>query len=155
MKIAVASDERTPLTDSVVAELQALGHDIVLFGPLKDEALSWPRVAQQLAEAVASGQVQEGVLFCWTGTGASIAANKVPGIRAALVRDAETARGAKWWNDANVLVLSLRATSMAIAQEILQAWFSTAVKPEERECLAQLTAIEQKYCGNTAVTLVE
>ncbi|MFM1842477.1 MAG: Ribose 5-phosphate isomerase, partial [Cyanobacteriota bacterium] len=140
MKIAVASDERTPLTDGVVAELNTLGHDVILFGPLKGEPLSWPIAAQQLAEAVAVGTVDQGVLFCWTGTGATIAANKVPGIRAALVRDAETAKGAKWWNDANVLVLSLRATSLAIAQEILQAWFSEQVKPEEKDCIAQLTA---------------
>ena len=150
MKIAVTSDERTLLTDGVVAELKTLGHEVILLGPLKGENLSWPIAAQQLAEAVATGTVEQGVLFCWTGTGASIAANKVPGVRAALVRDAETARGAKWWNDANVLVLSLRATSMAIAQEILQAWFSEQVKPDEHDCLAQLTAIEQKYSGNLA-----
>lgn len=153
MKIAVASDEMTLLTDGVVAELKTLGHEVILLGPLKGESLSWPIAAQQLAEAVATGIVEQGVLFCWTGTGASIAANKVPGVRAALVRDAETARGAKWWNDANVLVLSLRATSMAIAQEILQAWFSEQVKPESKACIAQLTVIEQKYGGDLVLPI--
>lgn len=145
MKIAIASDEKTPLTDHVTAAIAAAGHEVILFGPLKGDEGSWPFVAQQLAEAVAGGNVDEGVLFCWTGTGASIAANKVPGIRAALVRDAETAKGARWWNDANVLVLSIRATSMAIADEILDAWFSETVKPEEKDCIHLVTNIETKY----------
>jgi len=117
MKLAVASDERTHLTDVVIEILHERGHQLTLFGPLKAEELLWPVVAQQLAESVISGKTQEGILFCWTGTGASIAANKVPGIRAALVHDAETAKGARWWNDANVLVMSLRAT-VSIRQAI-------------------------------------
>lgn len=145
MKIAVGSDERTHLTDTVVALLQKMGHEVRLYGPLTEQDLPWPRVSQQLAEAVASGRADEGVLFCWTGTGASMAANKVPGIRAALVHDAQTARGARWWNDANVLVLSLRATSEAVAQEILEAWFSEQCRPEERQYVDQLTAIERRY----------
>jgi len=145
MKIAVASDEQTHLTEVVIQTLQTLGHELLLFGPLKGEPLSWPLVSQQLAETVAQGIAQEGILFCWTGTGASIAANKVPGIRAALVGDAETAKGAKWWNDANVLVLSLRATSEVIAKEILQAWFSESFLPEEKAHLEHLKEIEHKY----------
>ncbi|MCP4690275.1 MAG: RpiB/LacA/LacB family sugar-phosphate isomerase [Desulfobacterales bacterium] len=145
MKIAVASDERTHLTDVVVDMLKERGHEPELFGPLKGEDVPWPIVSQRLAESVVSGENQEGVLFCWTGTGAAIAANKVPGVRAALVRDAETARGARWWNDANVLVMSLRATSEVIAKEILDAWFSERFLPEEKECIEQLRRIEQKY----------
>jgi ribose 5-phosphate isomerase B len=145
MKIAVASDERTHLTDTVVAELKEKGHEVKLFGPLAGKDTPWPVVSQQLAESVVSGETEEGVLFCWTGTGASIAANKVPGIRAALCRDAETARGARWWNDANVLVMSLRATPEAVAQEILEAWFSEKVLPEEKEFIAQVREIERKY----------
>jgi len=91
----------------------------------------WPVVGQALAEAVAEGRAEEGILFCWTGTGASIAANKVPGVRAALCHDAETARGARVWNHANVLVMSLRATSEAIAKEILDAWFQTPFSEDE------------------------
>lgn len=113
------------------------------------EKAPWPLVAQQLAEAVAGQTVEEGILFCWTGTGVSIAANKVPGIRAALVRDAETAKGTRWWNDVNVLVMSLRATSPAIAKEILAAWFTEQVKPEELDCIQLVTAIKQKYSSQT------
>ena len=98
---------------------------MVLFGPLAGLEDDWPVVGRALAEAVAKGEMGEGVLFCWTGTGASIAANKVPGVRAALCHDAETARGARIWNHANVLVISLRATSEAIAKEILDAWYET------------------------------
>ena len=145
MKIAVGSDERTHLTEVVINVLKENGHEVKLLGPLADQDLSWPVVSQQLAESVASGETDEGVLFCWTGTGASIAANKVPGIRAALVADAETAKGARWWNDANVLVMSLRATSEVIAKEILTAWFNETVLPEEKGCIEQVTEIERKY----------
>jgi RpiB/LacA/LacB family sugar-phosphate isomerase len=145
MKIAVGSDERTHLTDVVVAELEERGHVVVLFGPLAETEMPWPLVSQALGEAVVSREVDEGVLFCWTGTGASIAANKVPGVRAALCADAQTARGARWWNDANVLVMSLRATAEAIALEILEAWFSETVRPEERVFVEQVRGIEARY----------
>ena len=91
MKIAVSSDEKTPLTDFVIAELQRLGHETILFGPLKDEPQPWTIASEQLARSVATGQADQGVLFCYTGTGASMAANKVPGVRAALCGDAQTA----------------------------------------------------------------
>jgi len=131
MRIAVSSDERTRLTDVVIEELKKRGHEVKPFGPLCDEAQDWPVVTRTAAEWVAQGQANEGIFFCWTGTGASIAANKVPGIRAALCHDAETARGARVWNHANVLVMSLRATSDAIATEILEAWFATPVSDDE------------------------
>ena len=145
MKIAVASDEKTHLTDFVVEDLKARGHEPILFGPLIGEALPWTLTSEQLADAVANGQVDEGVLFCYTGTGASIAANKVPGIRAALCGDAQTARGARWWNNANVLVLSLRVTSPEVAKEILDAWFSETVKEEEKTTIAHLADIEARH----------
>ena len=145
MRVAVGSDERTHLTDVVVSEIASRGHDVVLIGPLRDDDLPWPVVSQSLAETVASGAADEGVLFCWTGTGASIASNKVPGIRAALCGDAQTAQGARWWNDANVLVMSLRATSEAIAKEILDAWFSESVRQEERVFVDQVRQIERQY----------
>jgi len=104
---------------------------------------------------VASGESDEGVLFCYTGTGASMAANKVPGIRAALCGDAETARGACWWNDANVLVLSLRATSPEVAKEILEAWFSETVQPEEIATIDQLKEIEARHGQKIAATRTE
>ena len=89
---------------------------------------------------VAGGESDSGVLFCWTGTGASIAANKVAGVRAALCTDAATAAGARRWNDANVLVLSLRLTSPTVASEMLDAWFTTAPDPSEAENIAKLDA---------------
>jgi ribose 5-phosphate isomerase B len=123
------------------------------FGPLapNDPDTDWPLVASRVAEAVARGEANEGIVCCWTGTGASIAANKVPGIRAALVHDAETARGARIWNHANVLALSLRATSIPLAREILDAWFATSPLEGEAQSewnLAQIERIrqlEEKY----------
>lgn len=147
MKLAVGSDERMHVTDAVVAELQKRGHAIELFGALCDEKAFWPQVALLVAEHVARGDVDEGILFCWTGTGVAIAANKVPGVRAALCHDAETAKGARLWNRANVLCLSLRATSEVIANEILDAWFATSLGTDavDVECVATVGEIERKY----------
>jgi ribose 5-phosphate isomerase B len=145
MKIAVASDEKTYLTDFVIAELEKRGHQVILFGPLVDENLPWTLASERLADSVARGEAEQGVLFCYTGTGASIAANKVPGIRAALCADAETARGAKWWNDANVLVMSLRATSTEVAREILDAWFAEQVRDDEKATIQHLAEIERRH----------
>jgi len=145
MKIAVSSDEKTYLTDFVVEELKKRGHEVILFGPLKGEELPWTLASEALADAIAEQQADEGVLFCYTGTGASMAANKVPGIRAALVADAETARGARWWNDANVLVMSLRATSPDVAREILDAWFTEHVRDDEVDTIAHLKDIEARH----------
>jgi ribose 5-phosphate isomerase B len=147
MKLAVGSDEKTHLTQAVLAELERRGHALTLFGPLADMALTWPHVGRAVAEAVAEGRADEGVLFCWTGTGVSLAANKVPGIRAALCTDAETARGARLWNNANVLCLSLRLTSETVAREILDSWFETAYQPnaEDDACLAAVDDLEQAY----------
>src|SRR5260370_41842780 len=126
MKVAVGSDERTSLTDTVIDELKKRGHAMILFGPLagNDSDVDWPLTSSKVAGAVATGEADEGIVCCWTGTGASIAANKVTGIRAALCHDAETARGARIWNHTNVLALSLRGTPKAIAKEILDAWFA-------------------------------
>lgn len=144
MRIAIGSDEKTHLTHSVIDDVGRRDHEVELFGPLKDEAALWPEVARQVAEAVASGRANQGILFCWTGTGVSIAANKVPGIRAALCHDAETARGARRWNDANILVFSLRATAPVVAKEILDAWFSTepSAEADDVEALRQLSEME-------------
>jgi ribose 5-phosphate isomerase B len=149
MKLAVGSDERTHTTNVIVEELTKRGHTVELFGPLRDEKELWPQVAQAVAERVARGDADEGILLCWTGTGVSIAANKVPGIRAALCHDAETAKGARLWNRANVLCLSLRATSEVIAKEILDAWFTTPLgtDPVDVKCVQQVAEIENKYAG--------
>ena len=147
MKIAIGSDERTHLTDVIIEAVRERGHEIQLFGPLIGDKAYWPEVAQRAAESVASGESDEGILFCWTGTGISLAANKVPGIRAALCADAETAKGARLWNRANVLCMSLRSTAEVVAQEILEAWFATEYQPNEVDdsCLAQVAALEEKY----------
>ncbi|MBI2304636.1 MAG: RpiB/LacA/LacB family sugar-phosphate isomerase [Chloroflexi bacterium] len=125
MHIAVGSDEATALTDRVVHWLKERGWEVSPYGALAGGNEAWPEVGYQVAAKVAGGECEEGILFCWTGTGVSIAANKVPGIRAALCTDAATAQGARRWNHANVLVISLRLTSLAVAEEILEAWFST------------------------------
>ena len=147
MRIAVGSDEQNQLTENVVAYLGEQGHDIVLYGPLKNEQTYWPDVARQVAESVAAGETAEGILFCWTGTGVSLAANKVPGIRAALCDDAETARGARLWNNANILCLSIRRTSHVMAREILDSWFGTSYEANEVDdaCLAQVKALDEAY----------
>ena len=147
MKIAVGSDERTSLTDAVIERLRGEGHELTLTGPLAEQAYQWPRVAREVAEAVAEKRADEGLLFCWTGTGVSIAANKVPGVRAALCDDAETARGARLWNDANVLCISLRRSSETITGEILEAWRNTVYKPnpEDDACLLAVAEIESEY----------
>ena len=142
MRLAVGSDERSSLTDAVVAELRARGHELELHGHLTETPLSWSAVGRQVGLQVSKGACDQGLLFCWTGTGVSIAANKVPGVRAALCNDAETARGARAWNDANVLCLSLRTLSEPVAQEILDAWFSTAAEQSEQENIAVLAQIE-------------
>lgn len=150
MRIAVGSDERTHVTDAVLEELRRRGHEVETLGPLSDlptgqagKPLQWADVAREVAERVAAGGADQGVLFCWTGTGVSIAANKVPGVRAALCHDAETARGARLWNDANVLCLSLRSTSETVACEILDAWLSTdAPDPSEAENIEKVRALD-------------
>jgi ribose 5-phosphate isomerase B len=124
MRISVAADERTGVAQAVVDELRRRGHEPIVHGALADgERDDWAWASEAAARDVASGGAEQGIVCCWTGTGASIAANKVPGIRAALCADAETARGARKWNDANVLALSLRSPSEALLAEILDAWF--------------------------------
>lgn len=125
MRISVAADERVGIADAVVEELRRRGHEPILHGALNDgERDDWAWASEAAARDVAEGRAEEGVVCCWTGTGASIAANKVPGVRAALCADARTAEGARRWNDANVLALSLRATSEAELGEILDAWLA-------------------------------
>src|SRR5881398_3831104 len=112
MKVAVAADERTGVAEAVIEELRRRGHEPIAHGALNDsERDDWAWASEAAARDVAEGRADQAVVACWTGTGASIAANKVPGIRAALCGDAQTAEGARRWNDANVLAISLRATS--------------------------------------------
>ncbi len=125
MRIAIAADERTGIAESIERELRDRGHEPLPHGALnEDERDDWAWASEAAARDVAEGRAEQAVVACWTGTGGSIAANKVAGVRAALCSDAETARGARVWNDANVLALSLRSTSEAGLIEILDAWFA-------------------------------
>ncbi len=151
MRLALGSDQQNALTDFLTDELRRRGHDVTLHGPPAGERLEWADVARAVAEEVASGSAAAGVLCCWTGTGVSIAANKVPGVRAALCADAETARGARAWNDANVLCLSLRSTTEALASEILDAWLTTTqVDAAEQGNIDKLRELERRAGAATA-----
>jgi ribose 5-phosphate isomerase B len=146
MRIAVAADERTGVADAVVEELRRRGHEPIAHGALNDaERDDWAWCSEAAARDVAEGRAEQAIVCCWTGTGASIAANKVAGIRAALCVDAQTAAGARRFNDANVLALSLRATSQAQLAEILDAWFAGAASDEagDRANVARISEIER------------
>jgi ribose 5-phosphate isomerase B len=145
MRIAVAADERAGVAEAVLEELRKRGHEPIAHGALSDEERDdWAWASEAAARDVAAGRAEQGIVCCWTGTGASIAANKVPGVRAALCGDAQTAAGARRWNDANVLALSLRATSEAELEEILDAWFegSPSGADDDRANVDHLTEIE-------------
>ena len=134
VRIAFGTDEQTELTSAITDELGRLGHEVVVVGG----GAQWPDVGRAVGRAVAGGQAQRGVVCCWTGTGVSMAANKVDGVRAALCTDAETARGARRWNDANVLAMGLRLTSPEVAREIIEAFLATDTDAAEQENVAKL-----------------
>jgi ribose 5-phosphate isomerase B len=134
VRIAFGADDVTPITRHVEARLASLGHEVVVVG----EGDPWPDVGRRVGEEVASGAADLGVVACWTGTGVSIAANKVPGVRAALCTDAATAEGARRWNDANVLAFGLRLTSEPVADELLDAFLSGRPEPSEADNIAKL-----------------
>jgi ribose 5-phosphate isomerase B len=145
MKISVAADERTGVADAVLEQLRERGHDPIPHGALDPgERDDWAWASEAAARDVAEGRAEMAVVCCWTGTGASIAANKIPGIRAALCLDAQTAEGARRWNDANALAISLRATSEAELSEILDAWFAGEPSPaaDDRANVEHLEEIE-------------
>lgn len=149
MKIAISSDEYFPLVDELIEEVKQRGYEVIYFGPLKDEkAQDWPEVTLKAIEEIKSGRAEEGIVLCWTGTGCTLIANKIPGIRAALCADAETAKGARKWNHANVLGLSHRMTSTPILKEILTAWFDTQFTKDEwnLEQLRRVAEVERAYC---------
>jgi ribose 5-phosphate isomerase B len=126
MRVAVAADERSALAQFLLEELIARGHEPLMHGALAEaERPDWAWGSAAAAEDVVAGRAEQAIVCCWTGTGAAIAANKVPGVRAALCADAVTAAGARRWNDANVLALSLRAVGEGVLGEILDAWFAT------------------------------
>jgi ribose 5-phosphate isomerase B len=138
MKVVFGSDEKSSLTDAVGEDLERRGYSVIRVGPLAGDDLQWAEVGHKVGHLVATREADTGVLFCWTGTGASIAANKVTGVRAALCTDAQTAAGARRWNDANVLVMSLRSTTPATAEEMLNEWFGTEPDPSEARNIEML-----------------
>ena len=144
LKIAVGADERLHVVDVALDYLKEKGYEVIWYGPKKGETQPWPDVAKRVALDVQSAKADEGILFCWTGTGVSMAANKFKGIRAALCEDAETARGARLWNNANVLCMSMRRISEVMVREVMDMWFSTTYEPNESDdaCLRMLTEIE-------------
>jgi ribose 5-phosphate isomerase B len=146
MRIAVAADERTGIAPAVLHELRRRGHEPIPHGALAEaERDDWAWASEAAARDVAAGRAEQAIVCCWTGTGASIAANKVDGVRAALCLDAPSAAGARQWNDANVLALSLRATSEAELAEILDAWFAGAPSedPADRANIAHIAELEE------------
>lgn len=136
MRIAFGTDEATALTGAIKQHLSESGHNVVAAAA---EGAPWPDVGRAVGEAVVDGRADIGVVCCWTGTGVSIAANKVSGVRAALCTDSETARGARRWNDANVLALSLRLVSPEVAAEMLDAFVATKPDPDESAEIAKLS----------------
>jgi ribose 5-phosphate isomerase B len=145
VRIAVAADERVGIAETVLDELRRRGHDPIAHGALADaERDDWAWASEAAARDVAEGRAEQAIVCCWTGTGASIAANKVAGVRAALCVDATTADGARRWNDANVLALSLRATSEAELSEILDSWFGAEASADvgDRANVEHLAKIE-------------
>jgi ribose 5-phosphate isomerase B len=140
MKIVVGADDEGATADAVVAELESRGHDVTVL-----DREQWPDIAEKVAQTVASGEADQGVLFCWTGTGTSMAANKVPGVRAALAWDPWIAEGARRWNDANVLVMSLKRTEPQSVREIVDAWLSVdAPDPDEAANIARLGELDAR-----------
>jgi len=140
MRIIVGADDEGPVADTVVNELRSRGHEVTVLP--RDQ---WPDVARRVGETVASGEADQGMLFCWTGTGTSMAANKVPGVRAALVWEPWIAEGARRWNDANVLVMSLKRIDPETAKEILDAWLSVEEPdPDEAANIARLGELDRE-----------
>lgn len=142
MKIALVTDELCPVNQFVLKWLQTRGIDCLCFGAyVSDTQELWVTAIAAAAEAVSNGICDEGIFFCWSGTGASIVANKTKGLRAALCTDEETAKLARIWNHANILALSNRSLTPQTAEAILKAWFEPYdqhIGLEGVEALAQL-----------------
>jgi ribose 5-phosphate isomerase B len=143
MRWVIGADEHDRILEVLASELAAAGHEVARVGATPDRPAPWGEVALEIARQVAEGQADRGLVCCYTGTGVSMAANKVRGVRAALCADAETARGARKWNDANVLALSLRLTSPAVAKEILRAWLESSYEGTEATSLEAIARAEK------------
>jgi ribose 5-phosphate isomerase B len=141
-RVAIGADDKGPLTEALLADFEKRGLEVERFGVLDDGSTAWASIGRAVGESVARGSADIGVVCCWTGTGVSIAANKVSGVRAALCGDAATAAGARKWNDANVLALSLRATAVPVGLEIVEAFLTTPVSSDDAD-RAEIDNIER------------
>lgn len=140
----VASDEPYEVDAVIVRELQARGHTVTLIGAALDHAdHPWVEIAERAASRIPC-EADEAVVLCWSGTGVTMAANKLPGIRAALCGDAQTATAARVWNHANVLCLAHRTLSPDLAREILDAWFAAYDSARGAEGVAMLSALDAR-----------
>jgi len=140
VRIAYAADDENETTRAVVDHLTSAGHDVVRVGTSD----RWPDLGEAVGRAVVSGDADYGVVMCWTGTGTAIAANKVAGVRAALAWEPWIAWGARLWNDANVLALSLKRLAPPVAVEVVDAFLDTSTPdPDEADNIARLAEIER------------
>jgi ribose 5-phosphate isomerase B len=144
VRFVIGADEYDPILEVIASELRELGHEVTLVGATPKSPAPWGSVALEIGRRVAGSTADQGIVCCYTGTGVSIAANKVPGVRAALCVDAETAKGARQWNDANVLCMSLRLTSPTVAKEIVRAWTATTYGQTESPSLTAIHSAERR-----------
>jgi ribose 5-phosphate isomerase B len=148
MKIVVGSDHAgLSLKQLVAGELQQLGHDVLDVGTFSSEPSDYPDFAEAVGEAVVSGRAERGVLVCGSGVGASVAANKIPGVRAAVCHDTYSAHQGVEHDDMNVLVLGGRIVGTALAHDLVAAFVSARFSGEERHVrrLEKVKALERRY----------
>jgi RpiB/LacA/LacB family sugar-phosphate isomerase len=148
MKIALASDHAGYAEkERLKPLLEQLGLEVADLGTVSEEAVDYPDYARKVAEQVADGRAEQGVLVCGSGTGMAITANKVPGVRAAVAWSEETARLAREHNDANVMAIGARTTPPGQIPAIVRAWFSTAFEPRHAERVRKIEDTAQKAVG--------
>lgn len=147
-RFIIGSDDLYHCALEAVDHLKKKGHEVVVVGALRSmKPEPWPDVAREVAERVANREFDYGIVVCYTGTGVSIVANKVPGVRAALCNDPLTARGARLWNDANVLAMSGRLVTNILVREIIDEWLSVdQPDPSEVTNINKINDIEREYC---------
>ena len=147
MRIALASDHAGYAEkERLKSVLTDLGVEFDDLGTASEESVDYPDYARKVAEQVAQGHVEQGLLVCGSGTGMAITANKVPGVRTAVAWSAETARLARQHNDANVLAIGARTTPAGEIQNIVRTWFSTEFEGgRHAERVAKICDVEQSY----------
>jgi ribose 5-phosphate isomerase B len=154
MTMAVGSDNISHLTDTICVYLEEKGVELIRCGRCCGREADYVDAAREVAELVASGSVEQGLIFCFTGTGVTIVANKVPGVRAALCVDTYSARIARLANNANVIVLSTRLTGEPLAKEIIDTWLETEPSTEPRRVNfhRKTDEMDRYYRSNAAST---